>query len=251
MLLPPQLANHLPAQKKELRWPPPKTQSMYMHDGRNKSWGWIIASFLVGLGIGLIIMFFVGAARVDEIARLKSDTAAMVVKNKEESIALANLRTDLASANATIETLTAANSQSTSDLAIVPKAEPPEAKVAVEQATATSTKQAAPIPNKPTVEIASRSVSPTTVKANGNIVLAVKVKGHADKVRMQIEGTGGVSYKEITYLVRVSKSGGTETWRKNGKAPPKKGKYRYYAGAFFGSKKITMPGVSDWTFEVK
>jgi uncharacterized protein (DUF1800 family) len=214
-----------------------------MRDGRNKSWGWIVASLVVGFGIGLTIMFFVGGARVDEIAKLKSDAAAMAEKAQEERKALTDLRTDLASANTTIETLTAANSRQTSERAATQKTAPTEAKVAV--------KQAAPASSKPTVEIASRSVSPTTVKANGNILLAVKVKGQADKVRMQIVGTGGVSYKESIYLVRVSKSGGTETWRKNAKAPPKKGKYRYYARALLGSKVVKMPGVSDWTFEVK
>jgi hypothetical protein len=242
MLLPPLHAAHPQAQRNERHWPPSKAPLVYMRNGRNTSRGRIIASLLVGLGFGLMIMFFLRPARIDEIASIKADTAGKAAKSNDERDALAGLRTELASANAMIATLTAANSQLTSDLAVAQKTVHREAKVAVKQTT--------PVSSKPTVEIASRSVSPATVKPNGNILLTVKVKGHPDKVRMQIVGQGSVSYNEIIYLVRVSKSGGNETWRKNVKAPPKQGKYRYYARALLGSKVVKMPGVSDWTFEV-
>jgi hypothetical protein len=230
-----------------------------MRDGRGKSWVLIIAALVVGVGIGLTIMYFVRGAPIEEISRLRSDAATAAQKAEKESKALADLRAELASANATIEALGAAGERPSPDLAAAQKAEPAEGGAGVGQATPASaekggqpsTKQAAPAPStQPTIEIASRSVTPASVKEKGDIVLAVKIKGHADKVRMKIVGTGGVAYTRMIYLDRVLKSAGSETWRKSAKAPSKKGKYRYYAGAFSGIKKVTMPGTSEWTFEV-
>jgi len=201
----------------------------YMRIDSNKFWGWVVVSLLVGLGIGLTIMFVQGAGRASEINKLRSQLTS---QSEEASGTLADLQARLASAEASITDLTAKNSQLTSDLAAAQSA----------AKTTSSTTSAG------TLSFSSRSVSPNSVATGANLTLTVKIKGHATRVRMQILGTG---YDKLYYLTKVSTSGGVETWRRTVTAPTKKGTYRYYAGAFIGTKKFTMPGVSAWTFQVK
>lgn len=203
---------------------------VYMRIDRNKFWGWVVVSLLVGLLVGLGVMFIGRGSSSGEVTALEEKFAA---QSKEASDTIAVMQASLASAEASITDLTATNSQLASDLA---------AAQAAAQKTAVADN---------TLTITSRSVSPTSVEASHTLVLTVKVTGHPDKVRMQILGTGSLSYDEMYYLSKVSTSGDTEVWRRSIKAPAKKGVYRYYAGAFIGSKKVTMPGVSAWTFEVK
>lgn len=203
---------------------------VYMRIDRNKFWGWVVVSLLVGLLVGLGVMFIGRGSSSGEVTALEEKFAA---RSKEASDTIAAMQASLASAEASITDLTATNSQLASDLA---------AAQAAAQKTAVADN---------TLTITSRSVSPTSVEASHTLVLTVKVTGHPDKVRMQILGTGSLSYDEMYYLSKVSTSGGTEVWRRSIKAPAKKGVYRYYAGAFIGSKKVTMPGVSAWTFRVK
>lgn len=205
----------------------------YMRIETTKFWGWVVVSLLVGLGIGLATMFVQSAGRASEINKLKSQLTS---QNEEASGTLADLQARLAGAETSVTDLTAKNSQLTSDLA------------STQAALAAAKKVSSSTSSTGTLEITSRAVSPSSMAPGANITLTVKVKGHADKVRMQVVGTG---YDKLYYLTKVSSSGGVETWRRTVTAPTKKGVYRYYAGAFIGTKKFTMPGVSAWTFEVK
>ncbi|MDO8963271.1 MAG: hypothetical protein Q7W30_02140 [Coriobacteriia bacterium] len=204
----------------------------YMRIDTNKFWGWVVVSLLVGLGIGLAIMFWQGAQSAGQITKLQRQLES---KASEAGDAAAELQARLASAETSIADLSAGNAQLTADLAAA------NAQIATLQKSATAS-------TSTSITITSRAVSPTSVSASGTITLTVKVKGKADKVRMQIRGT---SYDTMHYLTHVSTSGGIETWRAKVKAPSKKGTYRYYAGAFLDGKKVTMPGTSAWSFQVK
>ena len=207
---------------------------VYMRIDRNKFWGWVVVSLLVGLLVGLGVMFIVRGSSAATVTTLEKQVATLSAQSKEASDTIAAMQASLASAEASITDLTAKNSQLTSDLAT--------AKAAAKKTTVAAG----------SLTITSRSVSPQSVEASHTLVLTVKVTGHPDKVRMQILGTGSVSsYDQTYYLSKVSTSGNTETWRRSIKAPAKKGVYRYYAGAFIGTKKVTMPGVSALTFQVK
>jgi uncharacterized membrane-anchored protein YhcB (DUF1043 family) len=204
----------------------------YMRIESNKFWGWVVVSLLVGLGIGLAIMFMQGAGRASEINKLKSQLTS---RSQDASGTLSDLQARLAGAEASVTELTARNSQLTSDLAST------QAALAAAKKTTSSTSSTG------TLVITSRAVSPSRVATGASLTLTVKVKGHADRVRMEIIGTG---YDKLYYLTKVSTSGGVETWSHKVTAPSKKGTYRYYAGAFIGTKRFTMSGVSP-TFQVK
>lgn len=208
----------------------------YLRIEKNKFWGWVIVSVLIGLGIGLVIMFVQGAGRTGEINKLRSELAA---KSDEASVTLGDLQAQLSSAEASVTDLEARNTQLTSDLTA--------AQVALEAAKKSSSSQSTGATG--TITFVSRSVTPSQVATGANIVLTVKLKGGADKVRMQISGTG---YSKLYYLTKVStSSSGVETWKRTAHAPAVKGVYRYYAGAFIGTKKFTMTGTSAYSFEVK
>lgn len=200
---------------------------VYMRIDRNKFWGWVVVSLLVGLLVGLGVMFIGRGSSSGEVTALEEKFAA---QSKEASDTIAAMQASLASAEASITDLTATNSQLTSDLA----------------AAQAAAKKATVVPAN-TVTITSRSVSPTSVEASHTLVLTVKLTGHPDQVRMQIVGTG---YDQTFYLSKISTSGETETWRRSIKAPPKKGTYRYYPGALIGGKRVTA-GASARTFVVK
>jgi hypothetical protein len=204
---------------------------VYMRIDRNKFWGWVVVSLTLGLIVGLIAMFFIRGSSASKVTQLEQQLAA---QSAESSSTISTLQLSLQSAEASVTELTARNSQLTSDLAAA------NAKVTAAKKSTTTTTTA--------ISFVSRSVSPTSVEASHTLTLTVKIDGHADKVRMQIVGG---TYDQTFYLSRVSTSGGVETWRRSVKAPPKKGTYHYYAGAFVGTTKKTMPGVSAWTFEVK
>lgn len=205
----------------------------YLRIEKNKFWGWVIVSMLVGLGIGLIVMFVQGAGRTGELNKLRSE---LTTRSEEASASMADLQARLASAEASVTDLETRNSQLSSDLAAA-------------QASASAPKPPASTATSDTITFVSRSVSPSQVATGAHLTLTVKLKGPADKVRMQISGTG---YSVLYYLTKVStSSSGVETWRRTVHAPSKKGTYRYYAGAFIGTKKFTMTGVSAYSFLVK
>lgn len=204
---------------------------VYMRIDRNKFWGWVVVSLLVGVLIGSTFMFFARSASSGEVTQLKTQLES---QSAEASNNIAAMQATQASLDASITALEASNAQLTADLAAAKTTK------ASTTATATTTQ----------VTFVSRSVSPSSASASSTITLTVKVKGHPDKVRMQIKGTGGISYDQTFYLTKVStSSSGTETWRRTIHSPTKKGTYNYYAGAFKNGEKTTMGGTQS--FKVK
>lgn len=200
----------------------------YMRIDSNKFWGWVVVSLLVGLGIGLTIMFIQGGGRATEINKLRSQ---LTTQSEEASATLVDLQARLASAEASVTGLTATNSQLTSDLA----------------AAKTTAKTTASTTNAGTLSFVSRSVSPSTVASGASLTLTVKVKGSATKVRMQITGGPSGYSSTVHALHKTSTSNGVQTWKVTITAPSKKGTYDYVVGAYLGTKKITSNG----TFKVK
>ena len=235
-----------------LRYPPKVPAAPERREGRRTLRIWLAVGLLAGLVVGLVVLAVERARLIDGVSRLERDVATMEQKGKEQGAARAALENELAAAHDTIASLTATLQERTNALvaaqgaaqaAAKPAAPPVEAKPAAKR----------PAEKKPAekpLRIMSRSVTPSSVKASADIQLVVKVKGRADKVRMQIIGTKGVAYNVVTYLAAATKAGEIETWRKTVKAPPKKGTYLYYARAFFGGKVVNMAGSADRTFEV-
>jgi uncharacterized membrane-anchored protein YhcB (DUF1043 family) len=203
----------------------------YMRIDTNKFWGWVVVSLLVGLGIGLTIMFMQGAGRSSEINKLRSQ---MTAQSEEASATLSDLQAGLASAEASVAALTAENSQLTSDLAS-------------SQAALSAANKGSSTSSTGTLTITSRSVTPSTVATGAHITLTVKLRGRATKVRMQIKGPGG--YSKLYYLKKTSTSGTTQTWKVTVTGPSRKGTYSYFVGAYIGTKKFTLAG--SRTFLVK
>lgn len=195
-------------------------------------WLWVGVSLGIGLIIGLGLFFWRATTDSRRISNLEIQVERSA---REASGTVEDMRAQLTSAQVEVSALQVQNAELTSALA---------------SATAAAAAAAAEAEDGK-VEITSRSVSPESVTPSGTITLTVKVKGRPDQVRMQIVGTGGITYDKLHYLSKVSTSGDVETWRKTIAAPSAKGVYRYYAGAIRDGKKTVMPGTSGWTFRVK
>lgn len=121
--------------------------------------------------------------------------------------------------------------------------------VAEEKGTTTTSEAPSTSSSKKTKpNIVSRSVEPEMVGPGEPMVLQVELEGDADKVSMEIKGTG---FQAIYWLKKVSDAGSKETWTKTIPAPSNPGLYRYYATAYLGSYQMSMPGISAWSFLVE
>ncbi len=120
---------------------------------------------------------------------------------------------------------------------------------AEEEKTPTTSKAPSTSSSKKTKpNIVSRSVDPEIMGPAEPLVLQVELEGDADKVSMEIKGTG---FQATYWLEKVSDAASQETWTKTIPAPTNPGVYRYYATAYLGSYQMSMPGVSGWSFLVE
>jgi hypothetical protein len=203
---------------------------------QNKFWGWVIASVVFGLAIGLTAMFLSGISSANRIAALQTQLSGAGI---DTSAAITAAESRAVSAEASVASLTEQVAQLTADLAAA------QGTGAAPDTTESSTAGTG------TVTITSASVTPSSVSATHTITLTVKVKGSPGKVQMRIHGVSGQAF-DLTYsLKKVSTSGSTQTWRKVMKAPAKSGTYRYYASAFIGSTRAATRDLTSLTFEVK
>ncbi len=201
----------------------------YLRIPKNKFWAWVGVSFAFGLAIGLAIMFARQAALSRELDAAKAQATASA---QEASATIESMQQRLTSVEAS---LAAASEQ-------IAAAQAEAAKQAEEQ----STDQAS---NENTVTVVSRTISPSTVETEGAITMTAKVKGSPEKVTMRITGPNG--YDEVFALKKSSTSDSTETWKAGTTAPKKAGTYKYYATAYKGDAKATMPGASPSTLKVE
>ena len=199
----------------------------YMRIPENKFWGWVVASLLVGLAIGLVIMLIAGASTADKLR---------VLQNQVNAGAGATSTVDqaqLASAEASVTALTAQNAQLTGDLAAA------NATIATLQGTSGSTT------TSPTISFIARTATPSSVATTGTVTLTVRVKGHPTKVTVRVVShTTGVTFDHTYTLKRIIKQTTAERWQVKVAAPTHKGTYRYAATAYIGTKSFVMAGVS-------
>ena len=204
----------------------------YMRMQESKFWGWVITSVAIGLAVGLVGMYFftqVATARKIEAARTE-----LLSQITDANAKASALEARLTSSEASMAALAEANAQLTADLETA-KADTKK----TSSATATSA-----------LSVVSREIQPDSVTASGTITMTAKVKGSPDKVTMRVTAKSG-GFDQTYALKKVSTSGSTETWRVVGKAPAKRGDYRYYATAILGDKQATMPGASPSTLTVR
>jgi flagellar hook assembly protein FlgD len=204
----------------------------YMRMQESKFWGWVVVSLVVGLGAGLIGMyFFTQYSSAKKVEAARTELSGQIADATTKSSAL---ETRLASAEASLAALTEANAQLTTEL---------EAAKANTRTSSTTTTSSA-------LTVVSREIQPDSVTASHTVTMTAKVKGAPDKVTMRVTSTSG-GFDQTYSLKKVSTSGSTETWRASYKAPAKKGEYRYYATATTGNTKVTMPGASPSTLTVR
>ena len=198
---------------------------------QNKFWGWVIASMLFGLAVGLGIMLWRTASLGSQITVLQNRVNAASGATSDA----ASLQAQLASAEASITALTEQNSTLTSDLAAA-NAKPK---------TTTKSSSTATV----TIAVTSRTLSPSTVATSGTITMTAKVTGSPTSVTMRVYNASK-SFDKTYTLHRVSTSGKTQTWRLTVHAPTTKGTYHFYATAIKGSVRKTMSGASPGSFTV-
>jgi hypothetical protein len=203
-----------------------------MRISSNKFWSWVVASLVVGLGIGLLIMMLRTGTLTSRITTLEKQVASA---GTESSATLA-LQGQLASAEASLTALADQNAQLAADLA------------AAQSSSATN-----PPPSQtttPVIAVTSRKITPSSANASATITLTVKVTGSPSSVTMRIYNSSK-SYDKTFTLHKSSTSGGTQTWKATTKAPGKAGAYHYYATATKGSVHVTMVGASPSLLTVK
>ena len=207
----------------------------YLRIDRNKFWGWVVVSLLVGLGIGFGTMLLLTSSRSDEVRTLNNRVAATQSQLTAAETSLtaltdqnAQLTLDLETANAQIASLQGSSSSTTTD-------------------TSTTTTTTTTV----TVKVTSRTVTPSSVVASENVTLTMtaKVTGAPTKVTMRIYNASK-SYDKTFTLKKVSASGQTQTWRATTRAPTAIGTYRFFATATKDGVSVTMKGVSAGTLKV-
>lgn len=209
----------------------------YLRIDRNKFWGWVVVSLLLGLGIGLLVMMWRTSSLGDDVR---------VANNRAQSAQAA-----LTSAEASLTALTSQMTQLTLDL------EAANTQIASLQAAADDNNNGGndttPTPEPtPTIAVKSRTVTPSTVDTSGTITMTAKVTGNPTKVTMRIYIKATPRTFDKTYtLKKISTSGGVQTWRATAKAPTTEGTYNYFATAIKGSKRVTKVGVSASSFKVE
>ncbi len=208
----------------------------YMRIATNKFWGWVVVSLLVGLVVGLGIMFWRTGSLSSQITVLQHQVSS-ASGNASETVAA--VQDQLAAAETSLTALTDQNAQLTADLATA------NARIkTLEKSTTTSTSTTA------TIAVTSRTVTPGTVEASHTITMTAKVTGHPTSVTMRVYNSSK-SYDKTFTLKKISTSGDSETWRATAKAPATVGTYHWYATAIKGSKRVTMSGASPGTLKVK
>ncbi len=204
------------------------TAMVYMRIQRNKFWGWVVASLLVGVLAATGIGYALGGSTRSELARLRS----------AETSSTAGVQAQLQSAEASVTALQSQNASLASQLA--------SAQAAAERKTSTSTTTTT---TTSAIAVVSRTISPSTMTTAGSITMTVHVTGHPDTVKMRIYNASK-SIDKTYVLTRTSTSGNAETWRLTVNAPSTKGTYSYYATATKGSSSVTKTGASPSQFTV-
>jgi uncharacterized membrane-anchored protein YhcB (DUF1043 family) len=204
----------------------------YLRIDRNKFWGWVVVSLLVGLGIGFGTMLLLTSSRSDEVRTLNNRIGAV--------------QAQLTSAETSLTALTDQNAQLTLNL------ETANAQIASLQGSSSTDQSSTPTPTTVAVKVTSRTVTPSSVVASQNVTLTMtaKVTGAPTKVTMRIYNASK-SYDKTFTLKKVSTSGKTQTWRATTKAPKAIGTYRYFATATKDGASVTMTGASAGTLKVK
>jgi hypothetical protein len=202
----------------------------YMRMQESKFWGWVVASLIIGFGVGLVAMFFY--AQISTAKKIDAARAELTSQINDANAKTAAVETRLASSEASTAALAEANAKLTAEL--------DTAKTDAKASSSTSTSS---------LTVVSREIQPDTVGVSDTITMTAKVKGSPEKVTMRITAASG-SYDETYLLEKISTSGSTQTWRSTAKAPTKTGEYRYYATAISGDTKVTMPGASPSTLTV-
>ena len=209
----------------------------YMRIASGKFWAWVIVSLVVGLLVGLTIMFVRTGSLSDKITVLEHQLATATQGSTET---LAAVQQRLASAEASVTALAQQNEQLSSDLAAATASGSGSGSGSTTTTPSTAT----------TLTVVSRTISPSTVATSGTMTMTAKVKGAPTTVVMRVYNASK-SFDKTYTLKKVSTSGTTQTWRLKVAAPKTIGTYHYFATAKKGSVSVTMKGASPAVLKVQ
>lgn len=207
----------------------------YLRIPRNKFWGWVFASLALGLVLGAGVAYAItSASSAKQIDDLKKQAES---QTSQAASSLTGLQSKLDSADASLTALSEQYTQLQQQNAQTKSAS------RAKSTSSTTASQTA------TLQVISRTVSPSTVTSGDLITLTARVQGHPDSVTMRIVSKADGS--TLSYSLRKVQSGTIERWRRVVRGPKTKGTYRYYAIAYRSGKSATMPNSSISTFVVK
>ncbi len=198
-----------------------------MNDTGGKTWLWAGIAFVVGLAIGLGVFVWQFSTTERTIATAKR-----------------SLESQNASLTAEVQRLT--NAARTAEASVAAITTPGTGASAT--TSSAGGQQTAAQPTGP-VKITARSVTPAQVARGKQITLTLKVQGSGvTAARMRIYSPAA-SYDKIFDLAKVA--GDPTTWTRTISAPSTPGTFKYFALAYVGGTRYTMPGVSGFTFKVQ
>jgi cell division protein FtsB len=190
-------------------------------------WLWIVLAFLLGLVPGVGLFLFTRTTYIENYRQVAARNAQLVEKNRKLELQL-----DSAEASASAFAAEAARQQTGSS------------------ADATGTGTAGEVPTGGPTTITAKSATPSPVARGAKLTLSMSVAGKAaERANIRIVGPGG--FDKTYFLGKTGTQNGAEVWEKTIDAPRTPGAYRYYAIAYSGGQKVTMPQTANVTFAVK
>jgi len=207
----------------------------YLRIPKNKFWGWVFSSLAVGLLLGAVGTYAV--ARASSSKQIDDLKKQVETQTSQAASSASALQAQIDSRDASLTALVAKNTAL-------------QQQVDAAKTSSSSSSSSSSTTSTATLEVLSRSVSPSTVATGDNITLSAKVQGHPTKVTMRIYNNT-IGYDQSFTLTRYSHTSTTEIWRRTTSAPKKKGTYRYYATAYLNGKSATMPNGSAVSFKVE
>jgi uncharacterized membrane-anchored protein YhcB (DUF1043 family) len=207
----------------------------YLRIPKNKFWGWVASSLAVGLVLGVGVTYVVSRAgsskQIDDLKQQLASQSSQAASNSAE------LQSRLDSADTSLTALSQQYSQLQAQTA------------AANASSAKKSSSSSDSSATATLEVLSRTVSPSTISTGDDITLTAKVQGKPDKVTMRVRNST-TGFDETYTLKKISTSSTSQTWRSTVAGPKKAGKYTYYATAYRSGKSATMPGASTSSFTV-
>jgi hypothetical protein len=197
----------------------------YLRIPKNKFWGWVFASLAVGLLIGAGCAWAITRASSSK----ESDDLRqqLTTQASEASASLQSVQSRLDSVTASLTALSAENTQLKAD-------------AAAKKSSSDKTSSSSTSTETATLEVLSRTISPSDIATGDYITMTATAQGDATKVTMKLYSTDG-SFSHTYSLKKSSTDGQKSTWKLVTRGPKAVGTYHYYATVYSDSSSATAP----------